>query len=70
MKSSILFLIVFSFLLLRGVNAQDLDETIELGDLYYSSGQIPEALYTYQRAVFYYPSAPDAGLLLKIAQCF
>ncbi len=70
MKFSTLFTIVFSFLLTSGIQAQNLENTIELGDNYFSSGQIPEALFTYQRAVFFSPSSADAELLLKIADCF
>lgn len=70
MKSSILFSIVFSVLLLQDAGAQDLKRTEELGDHYFQSGQISEALYTYQRAVFFSPETSDAELLLKIANCF
>lgn len=70
MRFRILFSIAFSFLLTPPIQAQDLETTIELGERYFSSGQIPEALYTYQRAVFYSPSGADAGLLLRIAECF
>jgi len=70
MRSSILFTVVFSFLLVSGTIAQDLQNTVELGDRYFSDGQVPEALYTYQRAVFYSHSGADADLLLKIASCF
>ena len=70
MRFSILFSIVFSIIQTFTGQAQDLQKTIELGDRYFVSGQISEALYTYQRAVFFSPSGAEADLLLKIADCF
>lgn len=70
MKLSILYTIAFSIFLIHPGRAQDFENTIRLADNYLESGQVEEALYTYQRATFYSGDGPNAGLLLKIAFCF
>lgn len=70
MKLSILYSIAFSILLIHPGQAQNLENTIRLADRYLESGQVEEALYTYQRATFYIGAGSNAGLLLKIAFCF
>lgn len=64
------FLIVFSIFWLSSAYAQVLNETVDLGDRFLQSGQLEEALFTYQRAAFYSPKGADSELLLKIADCF
>jgi tetratricopeptide (TPR) repeat protein len=47
-----------------------LNGTIELGNNYLNQGQIPEALYYYQRAAFFSPGGASAEILLKVSDCF
>ncbi len=70
MRFKTLFFTVFSLVTFCSANSQGLEKTINLGDRHFESGQIVEALYTYQRAVFYSTSGTNANLLLKIAECF
>jgi len=65
-----LFIIVFSLGLTCSLSSQGLEETIKLGDRYYESGQISEALYYYQRAAFFSPGGSSPEILIKIADCF
>lgn len=70
MRFRILLLTVFSLTPVLNGYSQGLEKTIDLGNRHFESGQIAEALYTYQRAIFYSTSGADANLLLKIAECF
>ena len=66
----ILFSVAFSLGTVLNCFPQDTDKTIRIGDKHFESGQITEALYAYQRAVFFSPSNLDPDVLLKIADCF
>ena len=70
MRFRTLFIAVFSLVSFTSSYSQGLEKTIDLGNRHFESGQIAEALYTYQRAVFYSSSVTNAKLLLKIAECF
>ena len=70
MMFKILFSIAFSLVTVLNCFSQDTDQTIGIGDKHFESDQITEALYAYQRAVFFSPSGADPDVLLKIADCF
>ena len=70
MKLRTLFIVAFSFLFTVHAQLQGLHGTIEMGDRYFNEGQIPEALFCYQRAAFFSPGGASPEVLLKIADCF
>ncbi|MBT3244519.1 MAG: hypothetical protein HN352_15330 [Bacteroidetes bacterium] len=70
MKLKLLYIIGFSLLISSYLAGQDINQTRQLADHYYSLNNYNQALHSYQRVAFFSRPNADAEILSRIAYCF